>query len=121
MLRGTLTTSFGPSSMVGIVYFHDVPKERGAHCMKLMRGLLCAAALLASTAAGRAQTPVPLTVSGNEASGSFMLPASAGGPFRDVTRFVGIGSSRAQASAGGFSEFLIVADARPIDTVIASK
>ena len=180
--------------------------------MKVSRGLLCAAFLLAGTAAARAQTPVPLTVSGNEATGSFMLPigigadltlsfeqvvglnpaalqatvglvdpldlalqarlpggvtvpaafpvllsiepvpsrglsfsgvvtislhthnlnldssapftlfsASGGGAFRDVTRLVGIGSYRAEASAGGFSEFLIVADARPIDTVIASK
>jgi hypothetical protein len=180
--------------------------------MKLIRGLLCAASLLASTAAARAQTPVPLTVSGKEATGSFMLPggiaadltlsfeqmvglnpaalqataglvdpldlalqarlpggvtvpaafpvlltielipsrglsfsgvvtislhthnlnldssapftlfsASGGSAFRDVTRLVGIGSYRAEASAGGFSEFLIVADARPIDTVIASK
>ena len=178
--------------------------------MKLIRGLLCVVFLLVSTSAARAQTLVPLTVSGNQANGSFMLPigigadltlsfekvvglnpaalqvtaglvdpldpalqarlpsgvrvvfpvllsiepvpsrglsfsgvvtislhthdlnldssapftlfsASAGGAFRDVTRFVGIGSYRAQASAGGFSEFLIVADARPIDTVIGSK
>jgi hypothetical protein len=63
------------------------------------------------------------------------------GPLRDITRSVGIGSYRAGGSGGGFgysgnvletsfcqgpctsdgSEYLIVADARPIDQVIAEK
>ena len=45
----------------------------------------------------------------------------ADGPLRDITRFVGVGSYRAGGSSGGFSEFMIVADARPLDTVIAEK
>jgi hypothetical protein len=180
--------------------------------MKFIPGILCAVSLLTGASAARAQVPVPLTVSGNKATGSFMLEggigadltiafeqvvglnpaalaatvrmvdpldlalrarlpeggtvpaafpvllsieptpsralsfsgmvtvylhthnlnldstapftffsASGGGAFRDVTRFVGIGSYRAAGAAGGFSEFLIVADRRPIDTVIAGK
>lgn len=45
----------------------------------------------------------------------------ADGPLRDITGFVGIGSYRAGGSGGGFSEFMIVADTRPIDTIIAEK
>ena len=45
----------------------------------------------------------------------------AGGPLHDITRFVGIGSYRAGGSGGGFSEFMIVADTRPLDVVIAEK
>jgi len=44
-----------------------------------------------------------------------------GGPLRDITRFVGVGSYRAGGSGGGFSEFMIVADTRPLDTIIAEK
>jgi hypothetical protein len=69
--------------------------------MKLIRGLLCAASLLASTAAARAQTPVPLTVSGKEATGSFMLP---GGIAADLTlsfeQMVGLNPAALQATAG---------------------
>src|SRR6266550_3122555 len=43
------------------------------------------------------------------------------GPLHDITRFVGVGSYRAGGSGGGFSEFMIVADGRPIDTIIAEK
>ena len=43
------------------------------------------------------------------------------GPLHDITRSVGIGSYRAGGSGGGFSEFMIVADTRPIDTIIAEK
>jgi hypothetical protein len=43
------------------------------------------------------------------------------GPLRDITRSVGVGSYRAGGSGGGFSEFMIVADTRPIDTIIAEK
>ncbi len=45
----------------------------------------------------------------------------ADGPLRDITRFVGVGSYRAGGSKGAFSEFMIVADTRPLDTVIAEK
>ena len=45
----------------------------------------------------------------------------ADGPLRDITRSVGIGSYRAGGSGGGFSEFMIVADTRPIDTVISGE
>jgi hypothetical protein len=64
----------------------------------------------------------------------------ADGPLRDVTRSVGIGSYRAGGSGGGFgsfldpgsadcpsgcaieaSDYMIVADARPIDQVITEK
>ena len=43
------------------------------------------------------------------------------GPLRDITRSVGVGSYRAGGSGGGFSEFMIVADTRPIDSIIAEK
>ena len=47
--------------------------------------------------------------------------ASAGGPFRDMTKYEGVGSYRAGGTGGGCSEFLIVVDLRPIDAVIAKK
>jgi hypothetical protein len=47
--------------------------------------------------------------------------ASGGGSFRDLTRSEGIGSYRAGGTGGGFSEFVIVVDRRPIDTVIGGK
>jgi uncharacterized protein DUF6689 len=47
--------------------------------------------------------------------------ASAGGPFRDITKYEGVGSYRAGGTGGGFSEFLIVVDLRPIDVVIDGK
>ena len=47
--------------------------------------------------------------------------ASAGGPFTDVTSSIGTGSYRGGATGGSFSEFLIVADARPLTGVIAGK
>lgn len=47
--------------------------------------------------------------------------ASAGGSFRDIMRAEGIGSYRAGGTGGGFSEFAIVVDNRPIDTVIVAK
>jgi hypothetical protein len=43
------------------------------------------------------------------------------GLLHDITRSVGIGSYRAGGSGGGFSEFMIVADSRPLDTVISEK
>ena len=45
----------------------------------------------------------------------------AGGPLRDITRSVAVGSYRAGGSGGGFSEFMIVADSRPIDAIIVKK
>ena len=47
--------------------------------------------------------------------------ASAGGPFRDITKYEGVGSYRAGGTGGGFSEFLIVVDLRAIDVVINEK
>jgi len=45
----------------------------------------------------------------------------AGGPFVDMTGSLEMGSVRAGGSGPGFSEFLIVADVRPTDSVIAQK
>lgn len=50
-----------------------------------------------------------------------LFSAPAGGAFRDVTDEVSSGSYRVRGSKGDFSEFLIVADTRPIDTVIGGK
>jgi hypothetical protein len=47
--------------------------------------------------------------------------APVGGKFEDVTAAMGAGSYRARATKGGFSEFLIVADLRPRNQVIAAK
>src|SRR5258708_2008881 len=50
-----------------------------------------------------------------------LFKAPDGGPFRDVTLYEGRGSYRVDGGGGDFSEFLIVIDVRPIDTVIADK
>lgn len=47
--------------------------------------------------------------------------ASAGKPFQDITASMGMGSYRTGANKGGFSEFLIVADLRPVNSVINEK
>ena len=47
--------------------------------------------------------------------------APLGGPFRQIIQSEGIGSYRAGGTGGGFSEFVIVLDLRPIDTVISGK
>jgi hypothetical protein len=47
--------------------------------------------------------------------------APVGGPFHDIMQSEGIGSYRAGGGGGGFSEFVIVVDLRPIDTVITGK
>ncbi len=47
--------------------------------------------------------------------------ATGGGAFSDATSSIGTGSYRGGATGGSFSEFLIVADTRPIDTVITGK
>lgn len=50
-----------------------------------------------------------------------LYSAPAGGLFRDITRSVGMGSYRVDGSGGGFSQFLIAFDGRPIDAVIQEK
>lgn len=50
-----------------------------------------------------------------------LFSASSGGPFREITRRVSMGSYRVDGSSGGFSEFLIARDRRNIDSVIAGK
>ena len=47
--------------------------------------------------------------------------ASGGGSFKDITATEGVGSYRAGGTGGGFSEFAIVVDPRPINSVITSK
>jgi hypothetical protein len=47
--------------------------------------------------------------------------APAGGSFQDMTGYLQAGSVRAGGSGPGFSEFLIAADTRPVDGVIADK
>jgi hypothetical protein len=47
--------------------------------------------------------------------------APVGGAFEDFTSAMGAGSYRARGSTGGFSEFLIVADLRPVNQVITTK
>jgi hypothetical protein len=50
-----------------------------------------------------------------------IFSAPLGGPFKDITVAMGPGSYRARGSTGGFSEFLILADVRPVDQVIKAK
>ena len=50
-----------------------------------------------------------------------IFSAPLGGPFRDITAEMGPGSYRARSITGGFSEFLIAIDLRPINQVIATK
>lgn len=50
-----------------------------------------------------------------------LFSASLGGPFKDITTSMGAGSYRVRGSSGGFSEFLIVSDLRPVDQVITDK
>jgi len=52
-----------------------------------------------------------------------MYAAQEGGPYSDTTiRNVNVGTSyRVTGSKGGFSEFIIVNDSRPLDTVITDK
>lgn len=50
-----------------------------------------------------------------------LFKAAAGGPFQDITTWEGTGSYRVCGSGGDFSEFLIVVDTRPINTVITGK
>lgn len=50
-----------------------------------------------------------------------IFSASLGGPFRDITTAMGPGSYRARGTSGGFSEFLILIELRPVNQVIDSK
>lgn len=61
-----------------------------------------------------------LTLGANSPLRLFKAPQSSG-PFRDMTGFLAIGSVRAGGGTDAYSDFLIVADARPVDTVIVGK
>jgi hypothetical protein len=50
-----------------------------------------------------------------------LYAAEAGGPFHDITAWMGSGSYRARGARGTFSEFLIVLDLRPQSAVIPGK
>jgi hypothetical protein len=50
-----------------------------------------------------------------------LFTAETGKKFQDVTASAGLGSYRTGGNKGGFSEFLILADIRPVDAVIADK
>jgi hypothetical protein len=50
-----------------------------------------------------------------------LYAAEAGKKFQDITTSTSLGSYRAGGAKGGFSEFLIVADVRPVATVITEK
>lgn len=50
-----------------------------------------------------------------------MFAAHGGGPFEDISTWMGSGSYRIRGNKGNFSEFLIVTDLRPVDTVIGLK
>ncbi|HXU47033.1 MAG TPA: DUF6689 family protein [Thermoanaerobaculia bacterium] len=50
-----------------------------------------------------------------------LFAAPLGGRFEDITAGMGVGSYRARGTKGGFSEFLIVTDPRPVNQVIAAK
>lgn len=50
-----------------------------------------------------------------------LFAASAGGPFEDITASMGMGSYRARGRKGQFSEFVIVAELRPVNRVISHK
>lgn len=50
-----------------------------------------------------------------------LFRAPSGGAFQDMTGYLVTGSVRAGGSSPGFSDFLIVADTRPIDGVINGK
>lgn len=50
-----------------------------------------------------------------------LFKAPLGGAFRDITDEIASGSVRARGTTGGFSQFLVLADLRETDTVIAQK
>lgn len=47
--------------------------------------------------------------------------APLGGPFEDITSYVGSGSYRCRGTKGSFSEFLILTDLRPLSLTIREK
>lgn len=50
-----------------------------------------------------------------------VFASPTGGTFQDITAYMGPGSYRARGTRGGFSDFLIVIDLRPVDQVIETK
>jgi hypothetical protein len=50
-----------------------------------------------------------------------IFSAPLNGPFNDITVNMGAGSYRVRGTSGGFSEFLIVSEARTVGQVIAAK
>lgn len=50
-----------------------------------------------------------------------IFAAHDGGPFEDITESMGMGSYRARGRKGDFSEFLILADLRPVNAAVAEK
>jgi len=50
-----------------------------------------------------------------------IFASHGGGPFEDVTDFMGMGSYRGRSRTGGFSDFLILADTRAPGTVVDAK
>lgn len=50
-----------------------------------------------------------------------LFKAPLGGSFSDITDEVAPGSVRARGTTGGFSQFLVLADLRPSDVVVAQK
>ena len=50
-----------------------------------------------------------------------LFAASEGGQFHDITASVGMGSYRCRGRKGNFSEFLILADLRPVNRAITQK
>lgn len=61
-----------------------------------------------------------LTLTTNSPLRIFKAPNSAG-TFQDMTGFLELGSVRAGGGTGGYSDFMIVADTRLLDTVIVDK
>ena len=50
-----------------------------------------------------------------------LFKAQVGGPFRDITESVQPGSVRTRGTTPGWSQFLVLVDLRPTDTVISEK
>jgi len=50
-----------------------------------------------------------------------LFSAHDGGPFGDITANMGAGSYRVRGTSGSFSDFVIVADARPLAGVVSQK
>jgi hypothetical protein len=50
-----------------------------------------------------------------------LFSAHDGGPFDDITTNMGAGSYRVRGTGGSFSDFVIVADARPLAGVVSQK